>query len=136
MKLKNAHCEAFVCLNNLTGLAFLLQSVSTAMLLWGVLLGNIIRVIKRRPAWCQWAGREWGGGLLKGHGVVLVMMGKEATQSIPLGKMQTFLACGGCVLVFRDCWPIVCDSSFLSRKPGRWLTFALAFWRRNSLPTT
>lgn len=64
------------------------------------------------------------------------MMGKEARQSIPLGKMQTFLARGVCVLVFRDCWPIVCDSSFLSRMRGRWLTFALAFWRRNSLPTT
>lgn len=68
MKLKNAHCEAFVCLNNLTGLAFLLQSVSTEMLLWGILLVNIIRVFMWRPAWCQWAGREWGGGVLKGAG--------------------------------------------------------------------
>lgn len=101
------------------------------MLLLGLLLVNIIRLIMWKPAWCQ---LDWGsaGGCL----VVLVMMGKEATQSIPLGKMQTFLARGVCVLVFRDCWPIVCDSSFLSRMRGRWLTFALAFWRRNSLPTT
>lgn len=58
MKLKNAHCEVFVWLNNLAGLAFLLQSVSTEALLWRVLLVNIIRAITWRPAPARWV---WGG---------------------------------------------------------------------------
>lgn len=66
------------------------------MLLQGLLLVNIIRLIMWKPAQRQ---LDWG--LVGGCLVVLVMVGRKATQSIPLGKMQTFLACGVCVSIQR-----------------------------------
>lgn len=117
--------------NNLTGLAFLLQSVSTETFLRGLLLANIIGLIM----W-KFARRQLDGERAAGCLVVVVRMGKSAAQRTPWGEMLTFLAGGVCALVCRDCGPIVGDSSLLSRMHGRWLTFALAFWRRNLLPTT
>lgn len=115
-------------LNNLTGLTFLLQSIFTEMLLRRVLLVNITMW---RPAWYQLAGDRALGAWWSRRG-----RGKGARKHTFGGNANFPCLWSARLLVFRACWPIVCDSSLLSRTHGRWLTFALAFWRKNLLPTT